>query len=403
MAQTSTATADPVTVTVAISRYDKSLRAIESSSWSLPVVPSSLVGVEVLPSGELWALVREGKALTGPLRILRRAADGSSAGESTVGLAAETVLGWRVVAGPSLILVTTRDLWHVSPTDGRVIAKRALPAPGSPPREPVEGAAGEHGAWLRYLDRLEYVTLDGAGSARVPLPAYDVAKAPAVTDDAPEAQGARGERILVNRAGACFLVEEVVRDYKVKGSWAPDRTWQQALTTFDPRGKQLGQALFGTVQSRREWFWKEYRTGRALLPDVGIVRTHYEGHATFGTMVETGDGIVLVVSQRRVGLDGGAHIRWQQTPEQYQALNPMLGLQGKGGTLFLASGPPRLELFDDHGTSIYRVRVPDNPGLTSSKQWAAVGETTTGDWIMATYPFALEGSARELLWRAASQ
>jgi len=313
------------------------------------------------------------------------------------------VLGWRVVAGPSLILVTTRDLWQVSPTDGRVIAKRALPAPGSPPHDPVEGAAGEHGAWLRYLDRLEYVGLDGATGVRVALPAYDISKAPPVTDDAPEAQGVRGERILVNRAGACFLVEEVVRDYKLKGSWGPDRTSQLALTAIDPHGKRLGQALFGSVQSRREWFWKEYRTGRALLPDIGIVRTHHEGLTTFGTMVETGDGIVLVVSRRRVGLDGAANIRWQQQPEAHQAMNSVLGAPAKSGTLFLTSGPARLELFDAQGTSIQRVRVPDNAELTNSKQWAALGETTAGDWIMVTYPFALEGSARQLLWRAASQ
>jgi hypothetical protein len=246
--------------------------------------------------------------------------------------------------------------------------------------------------------------LDGATSVRVPLPAYDISKAPPVTDDTPEAQGVRGERILVNRAGACFLAEQVGRDYKVKGSWGPDRTSQLALTSFDPHGKRLGQALFGTVQSRREWFWKEYRTGRALLPDMGIVRTHYEGLAPFGTMVETGDGIVLVVSRRRVGLDGAAHIRWQQQPEQHQAMSSVLGAPAKGGgTLFLTSGPARLELFDDHGTSLQRVRVPDNAELTNSKQWAVVGETTTGDWIMATYPFALEGSARELRWRAAER
>jgi len=400
MAQSSTtAAADPVNV--AITRYDKSLQAIQSTTWALPVSPASLVGVEVLASGELWALVREGKTLTGPLRILRRGANGAAAGEATVDLGTETVLGWRAVAGASLILVTTRDLWHVSPADGRIIAKRALTAGAAP--TPVEGAASEHGAWLRYRDRLEYVALDGGGSVRYPLPAYDISKAPPVTDDAPKSQGVVADAILVNRAGVCFLVENVGREYQVKGSWRPEGTTQLALTTIDPHGKRLGQNLFGTVKARREWFWKEYRTGRALAPDMGLVRTHYDGLATLSGIVESGDGVVLVVSSRRVGLDAAAGIRWQQPVERYQTLNPIVGTQGKGGLLFLAHVPWRLELFDDQGSSIRRVSVPANGGLIDSTQGAALGETSNGDWIMVTYPFTFEGSARQLRWRAASQ
>jgi hypothetical protein len=369
---------------ISVSRFDGALAPRGGASW--PSGAAAISRLLLLPDGELLGLA--GGADAAALELLRWRADGTPAGKARAEIGGGAVLAARVAADGTLVVVTARGLSRIAPASGRILAARAFERPEG---DAKEAEASEAGAWLRHDDRLEYFGLDGQ-RASLRLPLFDIASARAPLDGTVTGRGVLPPRaLLVTAGGSCFVPEEVVHSYEVKGG-GPEPVTQVAITAVGTDGKARGHALFGEAESSREWFWKEYRSGRAMAPDFGLVRTHYRGKAVLAAMSERPDGDALLLLQTdqplAVRMDPSSVVRWTR-PLPFAFTWVRAASQRAAGTLIVGEAPTFLALVAEDGGAASPKKLPPEGKQdllpADADQRIVLGRDHGGDWLLVKY------------------
>jgi hypothetical protein len=191
--------------------------------------------------------------------------------------------------------------------------------------------------------------------------------------------------ILANEREECVVAEVRGTAHPVSGRYVGDFVSDLVLTALGPKGDVLGERAFGTLRTRREWFWSE--PGGLFPRAVGIWRTRYEGGAgLFGWGERAGGDVVLLTDAGSgpslVRLDGALRDRWTRPCELTGAV-----LAPPWGPRFLVySEYADVAAFDDDGRDAGRGRMrfpvgsPDEVAARS-----ALGVTPAGEWVVVRY------------------